>query len=193
MWWVELLNSIVALLESGAGGGAGAYESIATVTVSAGGSSSVTFSSIPSTYVALQVRYMPRISTSDTAENTWLRFNGDTGSNYTYHFLDGNGSSASANGAVSQTRILAGRAGAANSGSNIFGVNILDIHDYASTSKYKTARILGGIDRNGDGNIRLDSGLWLNTAAITSLTILPTTANSFVEYSVFSLYGIKGA
>lgn len=188
-----MLNSIVALLESGAGGGAGAYESIATVTVGAGGSASVTFSSIPSTYQHLQVRFIARISTSDTAENTWLQFNGDTGSNYSYHFLDGNGSSASANGAATQTRILAGRAGAANSGSNIFGVNILDVHDYASTTKNTTARILGGIDRNGDGNIRLDSGAWFNTAAVTSLTISPTTSNSFVLGSVFSLYGIKGA
>jgi hypothetical protein len=169
-----------------------AFESIATVTVGSGGAATVTFSSIPSTYQHLQVRYMPRISTADTAENTWLQFNGDTGSNYTYHFLDGNGSSASAGAGTSQTRILAGRAGAANSGSNIFGANVLDVLDYADTNKYKTARILGGIDRNGNGNIRLDSGVWMNTAAVTSLTISPTTANNFVEYSSFALYGIKG-
>ena len=170
----------------------GAYDSIATTTVGAGGASSVTFSSIPSTYTHLQVRFIARISTSDTAENTWLQFNGDTGSNYAYHFLDGNGSSASAGSGTSQTRILAGRAGAANSGSNIFGVNVLDVLDYTNTSKNTTARILGGIDRNGDGNIRLDSGAWFNTAAVTSLTISPTTANSFVQYSQFALYGIKG-
>jgi hypothetical protein len=168
------------------------YESIATVTVGSGGASSVSFTSIPSTYQHLQVRYMPRISTADTAENTWLQFNGDTGSNYAYHFLDGNGSSASAGAGASQTRILAGRAGAANSGSNIFGANVLDILDYANTNKYTTARILGGIDINGSGgNIRLDSGVWMNTAAVTSLTISPTTANNFVQHSSFALYGIK--
>jgi hypothetical protein len=187
-----MLNSLIGIIASSGGGVASSYESIATVTVGSGGQSSVTFSSIPSTYQHLQVRYMPRISTSDTAENTWLRFNGDTGSNYTYHFLDGNGSSASAGAGTSQTRILAGRAGAANSGSNIFGANVLDVLDYANTNKYKTARILGGIDRNGDGNIRLDSGVWMNTAAVTSLTISPTTGNNFVQYSSFALYGIKG-
>ena len=76
---------------------------------------------------------------------------------------------------------------------NIFGANVLDILDYANTSKYTTARILGGIDINGSGgNIRLDSGVWMNTAAVTSLTISPTTANNFVQYSSFALYGIKG-
>jgi hypothetical protein len=188
-----MLNSLIGIIASSGGVTvSNSYESIATVTVGAGGQSSVTFSSIPSTYQHLQVRYMPRISTSDTAENTWLQFNGDTGSNYTYHLLDGNGTSASAAGAASQTRILAGRAGAANSGSNIFGANVLDVLDYANTNKYKTARILGGIDRNGDGNIRLDSGVWMNTAAITSITISPTTANNFTQYSSFALYGIKG-
>ena len=188
-----MLNSLIGIIASSGGVTvSNSYESIATVTVGAGGQSSVTFSSIPSTYQHLQVRYMPRISTSDTAENTWLRFNGDTGSNYTYHFLDGNGSAASSGAGTSQTRILAGRAAAANSGSNIFGANVLDVLDYADANKYKTARILGGIDRNGDGNIRLDSGVWMNTAAITSLTIMPTTGNNFVQYSSFALYGIKG-
>lgn len=188
-----MLNTLAGIIASSGGAAAGGdYESISTVTVGAGGASSVTFSSIPSTYQHLQVRFIARISTSDTAENTWLRFNGDTGSNYSYHFLDGNGSSASAGGAASQTRILAGRAGAASSGSNIFGVNVLDVLDYASTNKNTTARILGGIDRNGDGNIRLDSGAWFNTAAVTSLTITPTTSNNFVQYSHFALYGIKG-
>ena len=182
---------ILGIWASQISGKLSSYESIATVTVGAGGQASVTFSSIPSTYQHLQIRYMPRISTADTAENTWLQFNGDTGSNYAYHFLDGNGSSASAGAGASQTRILAGRAGAANSGSNIFGANVLDILDYANTNKYTTARILGGIDRNGSGNIRLDSGVWMNTAAVTSLTISPTTANNFVEYSSFALYGIK--
>jgi len=186
------MSPILGILASQISGKLSSYDSIATVTVGAGGSSSITFSSIPSTYQHLQVRYMPRISTSDTAENTWLRFNGDTGSNYAYHFLDGNGSAASAGAGTSQTRILAGRAGAANSGSNIFGVNILDVLDYADANKYKTARILGGIDISSAGNIRLDSGVWMNTSAITSLTISPTTANNFVQYSSFALYGIKG-
>ena len=188
-----MLPSLIGIIaSSGGGAAAGDYESISTVTVGAGGAASVTFSSIPSTYQHLQVRFIARISTSDTAENTWLQFNGDTGSNYSWHFLDGNGSSASSGGAASGTRIIAGRAGAANSGSNIFGANVLDVLDYASTNKNTTARILGGIDRNGDGNIRLDSGAWLNTAAVTSLTITPTTSNNFVQYSSFALYGIKG-
>jgi len=187
-----MLNSLIGIIASSGGVTvSNSYESIATVTVGAGGQSSVTIYGATLLQsllwcllclAAISPLALPSLSTELRRHNGY----------YIYHFLDGNGSSASAGAGTSQTRILAGRAGAANSGSNIFGVNVLDVLDYANTNKYKTARILGGIDRNGDGNIRLDSGVWMNTAAVTSLTISPTTANNFVQYSSFALYGIKG-
>ena len=71
----------------------------------------------------------------------------------------------------------------------MMGVLILDVHDYASTSKNKTIRSLNGNDQNGAGDIYLTSGLWLSTAAVTSLTLF-TSANYL--NTTFSLYGIKG-
>ena len=171
------------------------YESIATVTVSSA-VSSVSFSSIPSTYKHLQIRGIARSANSATAEQGKLQMNGDTSaSNYAFHSLKGNGSTASAEGYG--TGVVAGVAGvfritANTAGSNIFGVTVVDILDYTNTNKYKTVRILTGQDQNGSGDIQFNSGLWLNTSAVTSLTLTMQGSGNFMEYSQFALYGIKG-
>jgi len=74
------------------------------------------------------------------------------------------------------------------------GVLLIDINDYASTTKYKTIRNYCGIATNSGvdvGAINLGSGLWENTNAVTSLTINGLGVN-FTTTSVFALYGIKG-
>ena len=68
------------------------FESIATVTVSGSNVSSITFSSIPGTYTHLQIRAF--MVSGLSANNQW-RFNGDSGNNYTWHQLQGDGSGAS--------------------------------------------------------------------------------------------------
>jgi hypothetical protein len=68
---------------------------------------------------------------------------------------------------------------------------VTDILDYANTSKYKTVRTLTGIDVNGNGNIRLASGIWMNSPdAVSSITLTASSGN-FNTYTTFSLYGIK--
>lgn len=172
------------------------FESIATVTVGSGGSSSISFSSIPSTFKHLQIRGIARSANSASAEQGKLQMNGDTSaSNYAFHSLKGNGSSASAEGYG--TGVVAGVAGvfritANTAGSNIFGVTVVDILDYTNTNKYKTVRILTGQDQNGSGDIQFNSGLWLNTSAVTSLTLTMQGSGDFMQYSQFALYGIKG-
>ncbi len=170
------------------------FESIATVTVGSGGASSVTFSSIPSTYAHLQIRYTAR--SSESANDSWCytTFNGSTsGTDYYYlHYLLGNGSSASASAADNINAVYTGRLAAANSGTSIFGVGVIDILDYANTNKNKTVRVLSGCDRNGAGDVVLNSGLYISTTAISSLNIVPGNSASFAQYSQFALYGIKG-
>jgi hypothetical protein len=160
------------------------YSSIQTVTVGSGGASSITFSSIPSTYTHLQIRGIARDASGNN--NGYIQFNGDTGSNYSYHYLVGGGSSASAGGAASATNSLVMQY---NNGSNMFGATILDILDYANTNKNKTVRSLNGWDQNGSGSIFMWSGLWMNTSAISSITL--TEAGNFAQYSSFALYGVK--
>jgi len=161
------------------------YESIATVTVGSGGSSTITFSSIPSTYKHLQIRAMLLSTDVDLA-----RFNGDTGSNYAFHGVRGGGSSASAYGNASTSSI---QLGTNVPSSAIYPqIYILDILDYASTTKYKTIRNLLGFDTNNTsaGQIEFSSGLWMNTAAITSLVFSNGAGHN--QYSSYALYGIKG-
>lgn len=166
-----------------------AFESIATVTA-AGGETSLSFTSIPSTYKSLQIRGIGR----DTAASSNMRvqFNSDTGANYTYHWLTGDGSAASATGSTgSNFMIIASYPGSAAT-ANIFTTTLIDIVDYASTTKNKTLRALSGCDSNATGvsQIRLMSGGWFNTSAITSIQILiPVSA---VAGTTFALYGIKG-
>ena len=171
------------------------FESIATTTVGAGGSSSVTFSSIPSTYTHLQVRILGQdngASTSARALN--VRFNSDTGNNYAYHDVYGDGSSTAVNATATTNLIFCGYFSESGSGASIFGTTIIDILDYANTNKYKTLRSLTGYDANGSGRVGLQSGLWQNTAAISSLSfdIRGDLSGSFSQYSHFALYGIKG-
>ena len=161
----------------------GSYESIATA--SPGGSASFTFSSIPSTYTHLQIRFSDlKTSSGDT---TAMRFNADSGANYARHYLYGNGATVTASASTADTGFRV--AGAAGSGSttNPFGT-VVDILDYANANKYKTIRSLSGVDSNGSGEIALISGLWLNTAAVTSITIY--AGSNFANNTVVALYGI---
>ena len=160
----------------------GAFESIATAT-GTGSSATITFSSIPSTYQHLQVRF--EIDTNSNGALLELRCNGDTGSNYANHYFEGNGSSVTATGFSSVQSMYF----PAESHTTYSYVGIVDIHDYASTTKYKTIRAFDGFDANGSGQVGLMSGLWMNTTAINSLSFILQT--NFQTPTKFSLYGIK--
>jgi hypothetical protein len=173
------------------------YESIATVTVGSGGSSAITFSSIPSTYKHLQIRAIASSVQGLDRGGTYVyaRFNSDTGTNYSWHQLKGNNSTAAAGGGANEDAIYGSDTLYSGGVTGVFGAMVMDILDYANTSKYKTVRILSGFDSNsaatGNTSIGLNSGLWRNTAAISTITI-PNNSFNFKEYSHFALYGIKG-
>ena len=172
----------------------GDYESIATVTVGSGGSSSVTFSSIPSTYQHLQIRLISRDTGTGTGQAPlWLRFNSDSGSNYSWHRIYGNGTTSSSDSGTSDSWILAGIGSENADPANTFSTTIVDVLDYANVNKNKTIRGLSGEDINGTGGyVGLHSGSWQNTNAVTSVTVFPNATQSFVQYSSFALYGLKG-
>jgi len=178
---------ILGIFASAVTGGLSAtsFESIATVSVGSGGSSTISFTSIPQTYTHLQLRY---IAQKTSNKSMYIRFNSDSGTNYTNHALQGNGSSASSD---SSTGANGTDIGASDTAGN-FAAAIIDILDYRNTNKYTTIRNFWGVDNNGSGAVALKSGLWLNTAAITSITLVPDSTN-LVQYSHFALYGIKGA
>jgi len=171
------------------------FESIATATVSNSTTSSITFSSIPSTYQHLQIRYFVRGDRGNAQDWSLMRINGDTGNNYVYHSLYANSASVyGANSGGVQSSIELPRGAGDTAAANNFGAGIVDIHDYANTSKNKTVRIYGGtLNSNTSQYINLQSGLWLSTSAISSISILEGGGGTyFISGSTFALYGIKG-
>lgn len=185
-----MLNGIVALHGTGVPPVTNSYESIQTYVVGSGGTSSISFTSIPSTFKHLQVRGIIRPATNNA--DMKLTFNSDSGSNYSRHRLIGNGSSIDATGAASSTYIGIFDANGLQTGTaSVFGAFVIDVLDYANTSKNKTVRVLSGNDNNGSGQVGLSSGAWLSTTATNSLTFVMNTGN-IAEFSSFALYGIKG-
>jgi hypothetical protein len=170
----------------------GAMFPLGMVSVGSGGSSTITFSSIPATYTHLQIRAIMQSSVSGSGyKDLFIRLNSDTGSNYARHGLYGNGSSAVAYTTANNARMEVALTIPETSNSG-FGTVAVDIIDYKNTNKYKTMRALGGTDNNGAGYVGLFSSLWQNTNAVTSIELLPSSGN-FNQYSQFALYGIKGA
>jgi len=163
------------------------YEPIATTTLGSN-QATITFSSIPSTYTDLVV--VSNFGTT-TASYPYIRFNGDTGSNYSVTTLGGNGSSASS---------------ARESGGNKIWLSydfelpttltsnlIVNIQNYSNSTTNKTVLSRVNNAANGTGAI---VGLWRNTAAITSFTLNMMklgTGYDFTSGSTFTLYGIKAA
>lgn len=170
------------------------FESISTVTVGAGGSSTVTFSSIPSTYKHLQIRGIFKGSSANNAL-VLMQFNSDTGSNYSRHTLQGNQTAVGSNGQTTQTSTVAGywHPTFPTPDTNNFGATIIDILDYQNTNKNKAVRVFSGTNNNNTyGTVVVSSGLWMSTSAISSITLIGPDAGTFAQYSSFALYGIKG-
>lgn len=172
----------------------GSFESIATAT-GTGSSGTITFSSIPSTYKSLQIRFLAKsTTTTGVNESLLLRVNGDTATNYTEHYLYGDGTTASANGAVTRSSISVynGTMRSNATYANMMGVGVIDIIDYASTTKNKTVRYVCGNDVNAATSVgpALGSGLWLSTSAITSISLI-TSSGSWATSTTIALYGVK--
>jgi hypothetical protein len=169
------------------------YFPIASFTVPSGGVSTITFAGLPQTYSHLQIRVNARSTFADTDSFLIFRVNGDTGNNYPNHFLTGDGSTASAAGYSTATYNYAFLLmyAAASATASVFGGGIIDILDYKDTNKNKTIRALGGFDRNGAGTVRLNSSVWLNTNAITSVTMTDYRTGNFAEHTNISIYGVN--
>ncbi len=187
-WRCVVFGVSVGIMD-GAGGVAGtSYESIASAS-GTGSSGTITFSSIPSTYKHLEIRQISRVSV--VASDCNLRFNSDTGSNYSWHRLMGNGSAASVAAGVSNTYIELPATSYSSLLSNVYGTSVTSILDYADTNKFKTVRSLGGFEDNSSGLVLFCSGNWRSTSAVTSISLI-TGSGSWTTDTRFALYGIKG-
>jgi len=157
----------------------------------AANAASIVFSGLgqySSEYKNLQIRFVARSTRSSTSDGTTIRFNEDSGSNYSRHGLVGDGASVTSYGLANQTYGDAAPVTAASSTSNFFGASITDILD-AYTAKNKTVRSFGGI--TSVAVVLLNSGSWRNSSLVTSITVSPQAGPSFLAGSRFSIYGIR--
>ena len=168
-----------------------------TLTTSA---SSVTFSGLGAytDYKHLQIRMITALTVNGGLASYRMRFNSDSGGNYSQHALNATyfpaNSGVTSNGQTAQTGILGNSWG--TDYSNHFWPAIWDIQDFSSTNKNTTVNVFGGSygqDNSGstpEGMIRLKSGAWYNTAAVTSISLV-TSSDAFAIGSRFSLIGIR--
>ena len=164
------------------------YEPIATQTLGSA-SASITFSSIPSTYTDLVI-VIGSLGMNSAGSAGRMRFNGDTGSNYSNTTIWGNGTAAGSNreSSVTSMRIYGVQTGPA---ANLNNDNvILQIQNYSNTTTYKTALIRDNLTTETAAIV----GLWRSTAAINSINIISyNLSDLFNAGSTFTLYGIKAA
>jgi hypothetical protein len=177
-----------------------AYESIATVNVGSGGQSTISFTSIPSRFKHLQIRYIARNTGSATFSNViYVNFNNDTtsGNYYARHRINGRGdnlvySDVSAGSGQSQIGYIAG----GGTISNNFTPGIIDILDYTSTTKNKTTKTITGLagqSTDSQNDIGFISSLYF-PSTITAIDRIDLTVPdvNFAQHSSFALYGIEG-
>jgi hypothetical protein len=177
------------LSQGGGGGAAGAFEQIATA-FGTGSSGVIDFTSIPSTYTHLQIRYTAK-NTSSLADLN-ITFNNVTSANYARHHMVGNSISTASAAATSASNISLIDGVAGSSPANVTSNAVIDILDYANANKNKTLRAMYGlIDAYSSSRIYVASGFLNSTTAISRIT-LTASANNFSTVSRFSLYGIKG-
>lgn len=159
------------------------YEKIATNTLGSA-AADVTFSTITGTYTDLVITC--NFGAATASQDFVMRFNGDTGSNYSDTRLYGNGTSVVSGRNASGTRINVDSAGVSTT---LTAFDTIYINSYSNTTTYKTA--LMRVSDSGKST-ELSVGLWRNTAAITSITIFMTSGN-LLSGSSFTLYGIQKA
>lgn len=159
------------------------YSTISTQTIS-GTPTSVSFTSIPSTYTDLVIVYSAKASTNTDLS---IRFNGDTATNYSATRISGTGTAANSGRFTSVDKIYLDAYGYPDTTN--YNVAIYSVMNYANTTTYKT---IIGRSGNAAGGVDAYVGLWRSTAAISSFSI-QTDSGSISTGSTFTLYGIAAA
>jgi hypothetical protein len=169
------------------------YEPIATITLGSD-TSTITFSNIPSTYTDLRLVISAKVA-SGASDYFSLRFNGDTGGNYSFTWLGGNSGGAQSGRFAGLNQNLLGFVTSNAEDANLFAPIVVDIMSYSNTTTKKTL-----LSRSGFPTARADVhvNLWNSTAAINSIVLGTWGSGSFGGVntkagSTFTLYGIKAA
>jgi hypothetical protein len=193
------LSALGIFSAAGAGGGFSSdYELISTTLISSN-TPSVTFdvSSLASTYKHLQIRGSIRTLRGSSGDIFGFRFNSDAATNYNTHRLTATGAAVESSGDNPNDALIITYNLSSSDPANQYTAFVMDLLDPFSTTKNKTTRLLFG---NGPGastgagqrHMGIESGMWRNTNAITSILAKPLIGSDLVAGSRLSIYGIKG-
>jgi len=171
-------------------------EAIATTYLEAA-AASVTFSSLGS-YEHLQIRVSGRHNSSGGGGSSiYIRFNGDTGSNYSTHSMQAyNNANSGADAYTGQAFVYAGGriTGPLTPAAANYGVTVIDILDYRNANKNTTMKQMSGVvyDYESNSYVWFSSALWDSTAAVTSILLYPPSG-SFERGTEMTLYGLNSS
>ena len=155
------------------------YEKIATTTLGSA-TNSVSFTSISGSYTDLVLVVN---GTQSSANSCGIRFNSDSGSNYSSTRLGGDGGSALSNRFTNNNMAYTFIQYTSQN------ATIFNIMNYSNTTTYKT--VLSRFN-NAANFVAAYVALWRSTAAITSLSVQDVDGTTnFAIGSTFTLYGIK--
>lgn len=159
------------------------YIPIATQTLGSA-ASTITFSSIPSTYTDLRLVLTGHLATGYSPQ---LQFNGDTGANYSTIFLSGTGSVANSTVTTSFNSVNLTSQNPWSQATN--SLITADIFSYAGSTQ-KNCLVCASTDLNGSGAVEFGVTLWLSTAAITSITVFVNSDGTYATGTTATLWGI---
>ena len=173
---------------------ASTYKLISSVTVGSGGAANIEFTSIPATYTDLNLVFSLRSSNQAGGGSGYdyatLLINNDA-TNFSFRQLfTENSSTVTSN---SGTGVLYPWANSNVSTSSTFSNSSIYLPNYAGSNN-KSLSLDSAIESNSTAILLLiTAGLWANSSAITSLKLVASTSNTFVQYSTAYLYGISNA
>ena len=172
---------------------ANTYVKIANITVGSGGATTMEFTSIPSTYTDLLIKFSGRDTYAAAVHNIQMTFN-NSSTGYTGKNIYSDGTSSGSGGSASPNWMQGTFLNGATSTSNTFSSIEIYIPNYAGSSN-KSVSFDAAVENNStsSGGVSMWAGLWSNTAAITSIKFTSIDAATTSQYSTATLYGIKNS
>ena len=168
------------------------YSKLASYTVGSGGISEVVLAAIPQNYTDLVIKVSARTNTANNVQNLYVEFNGSGGTDYSSRTLYAlnSGAPASTSASADSKIQYAGYAAGANATASTFSNFEFYVPNYTSANYKSTSADVVTENNSANTILLLSAGLWSSTAAINAVKISPASGN-LVQYSTFSLYGIK--
>jgi hypothetical protein len=165
---------------------------LASSTVGSGGASTITFNNIPQNYTDLILKFSIRTGRTGATEDALrIVFNGVGGTAYTTRILYGSGTGIASTVYSSQAYSVNFSVNDNSSTSSVFGNGELYLPNYTVSSN-KSFFLDAVMENNGTAATHgLNTGLLLNTTAVSQITLTANSGSNFLQYSTAYLYGIR--